>query len=158
MKKTIAVIADLGNFHVYEWHNDPFQSTPRLELINAYEATDARGKRANTLQIMEKRSAQHGNNPRVSATASDGEQHNMELEKRKRLIREMACRIADFLKEDEVERCFLAVPSEINHQLVESIAPDLRCKIEKNVARDLTRVGPVAIVDHFADRAVHSRS
>jgi len=158
MKRTILIIADLGNFDVYQCDDDPLHSGVQLELINAFETMDARGKRANTLTPMEKRSARQANNPRLDATGSDGEQHNMQLEKQKRLIRQMACRIADHLKDDEVERCFLAIPQEINNRVIESIAPDLREKIEKNVPRDLTHLRKGEIIRHFAGRPVHSPS
>ena len=158
MKRTIAIIADLGEFSVYQWENDAFHSPPRLELINRYEATDARGTRTNTLTAIGKGSAEQANIPRTIATGSEGKQHTMQLEKRRRLIREMACRIADLLKDDDVERCFLAVSEGINSQVVESIAPDLRRKIEKNVPRDLTQLDQSEMIEHFADRAVPSPS
>ena len=157
MKKTLAITADLGNFNVYLWETASFHRAPRLELINAFENTEAHGQRANTLTVLEKKSAQKASPQHTSSVGSDGEQHHMQLEKRRRLIREMACRIADFLKDPDVERCFLAVSREINHQLVESIAPDLRGKIEKNLALNLTRLDVPEIIEHFSDHAVHSR-
>src|ERR1044071_3645365 len=58
MKKTLAITADLGNFNVYLWETASFHRAPRLELINAFENTDAHTKRANTLTVLEKKSAQ----------------------------------------------------------------------------------------------------
>src|ERR1043166_2490644 len=114
MKKTLAITADLGNFNVYLWEDQPFHRSPRLELINAFEFTEAHAKRANTLTVLEKKSPQKAPSPHTSSVGSDGEQHRMQLEKRRRLVREQACRIADLLKDPDVDRCFLAVSREIN--------------------------------------------
>src|SRR5689334_16024984 len=88
MKRTLVIVADLGNFNVYQWESAPRDSKPHLELINAFENVEAHAKRPNTATVMEKSSAQKVHNPRMSATGSDGEQHNMQLEKRRRLVRE----------------------------------------------------------------------
>jgi len=157
MKKTLVIVADLGNFKAYYWDADPFHSHPRLEMINSFEVIEARGKRANTLTTMEKGSTKQASHSKMSATGSDGEQHNMHLEKRRRVIRETACLIADFLKDRQVERCFMAAPEQINHQLVDSIAPDLRRKIEKNLVLNLTQVDKGEIIDHFADHRAFSQ-
>src|SRR5204863_8270511 len=139
MKRTVVIVADLGNFRAFEWDGNEFHSTPRLELIDDFETVEARGMRGNTLTVHERRSAKAAGNEKMNATASDGEQHNMELEKRRRLIRQMAERISDLLRPSQVERCFLAAPSEINHQIFEHVAPDVRWKIEKNLPLNLTR-------------------
>src|SRR5439155_15169163 len=90
MKRTLVIVADLGNFRAFAWDGDAFHSTPRLELVDDFETVDARGMRGNTLTVHERRSA--------TGNPSDGEQHNMELEKRRRLVRQMAERITDLLR------------------------------------------------------------
>ena len=64
---------------------------------------------------------------------SDGERHNIELESRKRLVRQLAQRLNALVRGKEVERCLLAASREINHQLLEELEPQVRAKIEKNV-------------------------
>src|SRR5262249_14730989 len=108
MKRTVVIVADLGNFRAFEWDGSEFHSTPRLELIDDFETAEARGIRGNTLTVIERRSAKGASSEKVSATGSDGEQHNMELEKRRRLIRQMADRVTDLLRPKNIERCFFA--------------------------------------------------
>lgn len=149
MRQTVVIIADLGNFRAYRWDGDQSNSTPSLELVDDFVTLDARTKRANTLTVMEGRSANGGSNSQATGTASDGEQHNMQLEKTRRLIRQIAHRATDLLRLKDVERGFFAAPQEINHQILENIAPDARAKIELNLPIDLTRLPKSEVVGHF---------
>ena len=158
MKPTLVVVADLGNFKAYHWDGNELHSTPRLELVDAFETVDARSKRIrNTMTVLEGRSANGGSNPKMAGAGSDGEQHNMHLEKRRRLVRQMAEGVTAMLKSKEIERCFFAAPQEINHQIVEQIPPDVRSKIEKNLTLDLTKLDKSALIDHFFNRAEAQR-
>ena len=133
MKPALVVVADLGNFKAYHWDGNELHSTPRLELVDAFETVDARSKRVrNTLTVLEGRSANGGSNPKLAGAGSDGEQHNMHLEKRRRLVRQMAEGLTALLKPKQIERCFFAAPQEINEQIVENIPSDVRRKIEKS--------------------------
>jgi len=154
MKPTLVVVADLGNFKAYHWDGNELHSTPRLELVDAFETVDARSKRIrNSMTVLEGRSANGGSNPKMAGAGSDGEQHNMHLEKRRRLVRQMAEGLTALLKPKAVERCFFAAPQEINQQIVDNIAPEVRQKIEKNLSLDLTNLDKSALIDHFFNRA-----
>jgi protein required for attachment to host cells len=144
MKRTLVIVTDLGNFRAFEWDGDNFHSTPRLELVDDFETIDARHKRGNTLTVHEQRA--------VLGNPSDGEQHNMQLEKRRRLVRQMAERVTDLLRPKDIDRCFLAAPAEINRQLVVEISTDVRQKIQKNLPLDLTRLDKSQLIDHFFER------
>ncbi len=80
---------------------------------------------------------------------SDGERHNIELETRRRLVRQLAQRLNALASRPDLERCFLAASREINHQLIEELDPQVRAKIEKNVPADLTKLERVEILRHF---------
>jgi hypothetical protein len=80
---------------------------------------------------------------------SNGERHNIQLESRKRLVRQLAQRLNALVRSKEVERCLLAASREINHQLLEELEPQVRAKIEKNVPVDLTKLERAEILRHF---------
>ena len=157
MKRTLVIVADLGNFRAFEWDGNELHSTPRLELVDDFETVEARGIRGNTLTVIERRSARPPRNEKMTGSGSDGEQHNMELEKRRRLIRQMAERTTDLLRSKQVERCFFAAPGEINHPIVEQIGADVRWKIEKNLSLDLTRLDKAQLIEHFFERVMQGR-
>jgi hypothetical protein len=123
---------------------------PRLELLESFNTVDAHRRYANTLTARTGRSASGKVNKQSSGNNSDGESHNMELEKRRRALKEIASVMNKRLQEREVERCFLTAPSEMNSQLIEALAPAARNKIEKNLSRDLTRMHKSEILEHFA--------
>ena len=80
---------------------------------------------------------------------ADGERHNIELEARRRLVRQLAQRLNTLARGQEIERCFLAASKEINHQLLEELDPHLRAKIEKNIPADLTKLERAEILRRF---------
>jgi hypothetical protein len=80
---------------------------------------------------------------------ADGERHNIELESRKRLVRQLAQRLNILARSPDIERCFLAASREINHQLLEELEPQVRAKIAKNVPADLTKLERTDILRHF---------
>ena len=79
---------------------------------------------------------------------ADGERHNIELEMRKRLVRQLARRFNALARVKGVERCLLAASKEINHQFLDELEPEVRAKIRKNVA-SLTKLERTEILGHF---------
>ena len=80
---------------------------------------------------------------------SDGERHNIELEARKRLIRDLAARVNALARQPDVDRCLLAASKEINHPLVQELEPGVRAKIVKNIPVDLMKFGQAEILRRF---------
>lgn len=147
MKNTLLVVADLGGFKAFKLENNHLNRTPRLELLEQYNNHAAHRR------LVEKVSDFSGRFPRGGTKAcgamSDGERHNIGLESRKRLVRQLAHRLNLLARHADVERCFLAVSKEINHQLLEQLEPQVRAKIAKNVPADLTKLGRTDILRHF---------
>jgi hypothetical protein len=149
MKNTLVVVMDLGCFKAYRLENHQPNKAPRLELVEEFNSADAHEK------LVDKVSDLSGRFPRRAGVASgrgamsDGERHNIELEGRKRLVRQLAQRLNALARGKDVERCFLAASREINSQLLEELEPQVRAKIEKNVPADLTKLEWTEILRHF---------
>jgi hypothetical protein len=147
---TLLVVADLGGFKAFKLENNNHHlgQTPRLELLEQFSNPEAHGR------IVDKVSDLSGRFPRgasvrsVSAMA-DGERHNIELESRKRFIRQLAQRLNVLARSQDMDRCFLAASKEINHPLLEELEPQVRAKITKNVPADLTKIAQAEILSHF---------
>jgi hypothetical protein len=150
MANTLLVITDLGSFHCYRMIQEEKQRSPRLELLENFTNADLQHRYANTLTTRSGRSASGNLNKQSSGNNSDGESHNMELEKRRRALKQIAEHINKLLPDEEFDRCFLAAPEEINSQLIEMLHPAARNKVEKNLTCDLTRLNKSEILDHFA--------
>ena len=149
MKNTLLVVADLGGFKAFRVeNNNHINRTPRLQFLEQFENTAAHGR------LIDKVSDLSGRFPRstgvkTQGAMSDGERHNIELESRKRFVRQLAQRLNTLARDREIERCFLAASREINHQLLEELEPEVRAKIVKNVPADLTKIEQIDILRHF---------
>ena len=149
MKNTLVIVTDLGGFKAYRLENHTPKPTRRLLPVEEFNNADAHGK------IVEKVTDLSGRFPRstgfwgATGVMSDGERHNLELEARKRMVRQLAQRLNALARPKEVESCFLAASREINHQLLDELAPEVRAKIEKIVSADLTKLERTEILRHF---------
>lgn len=80
---------------------------------------------------------------------SAGERHNLELEMRRRLVRQLADRLNTLEEGRRADRWLLAASREINHSLLDHLGPQIRAKVEKNIPADLTKLERPAILRHF---------
>jgi len=149
MKNTLLVVADLGGYKAYKIEpNEQPNRAPRLELLEQYDNGQAHDR------LVDKVSDLAGRFPRAGGLTnggamSAGERHNIELETRKRLVRQLAQRINLLARAQEIERCMLAASREINSQLVGELDPQVREKIVKNLSADLTKIERSDILRHF---------
>lgn len=146
---TLLVVADLGGFKAFKLeNNNHLNRKPRLEILDRFENVQAHGRLGENVSDLSGRFPR-GTGLKSAGAMSDGERHNIQLEKRKRLVRQMAQRLNELARSQEVERCFLAASREINHQLLNELEPRVRAKITKNVPADLTKLDRPQILRHF---------
>ena len=138
MKNTLLVVADLGGFKAFKIENSPMHRSPRLEFVEEFKNADAHGRLVDRVSDLSGRFPR-GTGLKAEGAMSDGERHNIALETRKRLIRQLAQRLNALARNEEIERCFLAASREINHPLIEELEPQVRAKVAKNVPADLDR-------------------
>jgi len=149
MKKTLLVVTDLGCFKAYRLENNHPKQTPRLELVEEFNNAEAHGKLVEKVTDLSGRFPRNTGVSNATGAMSDGERHNIELESRKRMVRQLAQRLNALARSKEVERCLLAASREINPQLLEELEPQVRAKIEKNLAADLTKLDRAEILRRF---------
>ncbi len=146
MNNKLVVVTDLGSFKAYKLETNNQHSTPRLELIEEFSLVDAHGKMMDDMADLAGRS--HAPAMGKWATPS-GERHNIELERKRRLVKQVAHALADLLRRNGTEGCYLAAGKEINHQIIAELPREARVKIEKIVACDLTKADKAEILRHF---------
>ncbi|MEI6784815.1 MAG: host attachment protein [Verrucomicrobiota bacterium] len=149
MKNTLVVVIDLACFKAYRLENPHPNQTPRLELVEEFNNADAHEKLVDKVSDLSGRFPRGAGVGNARGAMSDGERHNIELESRKRLVRQLARRLDALLRSKDFECCLLAASREINHQLLEELEPQVRAKIEKNVPADLTKLDRAEILRHF---------
>ncbi|SRR6266436_1213359 len=146
MNNKLVVVTDLGSFKAYKLETNSQHSMPRLELIEEFNLVDAHGKMIDHLTDLPGR--YHA--PVMGKWASPwGERHNIELERKRRLVKQVAHALTDLLRRNGADGCYLAAGKEINHQIMAELPRDARAKIEKIVACDLTKAEKAEILRHF---------
>src|SRR6185295_4191222 len=107
MKNTLVLVTDFGGFKAYRLENEQPLSSPRLELLEEYNDKEAHRK------LVEQTTDFSGSFPRsgargASGAMSDGERHNIQIERRKRGVRKLAGRLDSLMQDPAIEQCFLA--------------------------------------------------
>jgi hypothetical protein len=149
MKNTLVIVTDLGCFKAYRLENHQPKPTRRLLPVEEFNNAEAHGKLGEKVSDLSGRFPRRTGVSGASGAMSDGERHNIELESRKRMVRQLAQRVNALARTKEVECCLLAASREINHQLLAELEPGVRAKIEKIVAADLTKLERTEILRHF---------
>ena len=146
MNNKLVVVTDLGSFKAYRLEANGLHRTPRLELIEEFNLVEAHGKLSNRLSDLGGRYL----SPTMGKWASPwGERHNIELEQKRRLIKQVAHALTDLLRRNGADGCYLAASKEINHQILAELPREARAKIEKIVPCDLTKVERAELLRHF---------
>ena len=146
MNNKLVVVTDLGSFKAYKLETNSQYSTPRLELVEEFNLVDAHGKIIDHLTDL----AGRYHAPVLGKWATPwGERHNIELERKRRLVKQVVHALADLLHRNGADSCYLAAGKEINHQIMAELPRDARAKIEKIVACDLTKANKTEILRHF---------
>src|SRR5689334_19659767 len=128
MNNKLVVVADLGSFKAYKLEANNLHSTPRLELIEETNLMDASGKMQE--RVNESSAREHA--PVMGKWATPwGERHNIELERKRRLVKQLAQALTSLLRRDSGDGCYLAASKEISHQLIAELPREARARIEK---------------------------
>jgi len=149
MKNTWVVVTDLGGFKAYRINNGQLNRTPRLELVEEFRNAGAHDHLVDKVTDLSGRFPRSTGMSNLTGAMSDGERHNIDLERRKRLVRQLAQRLNSLMKTAGIERCYLAASREINHQLLEELDAGIRARIEKNLPADLTKTDKSELLRHF---------
>ncbi len=149
MKNKLLVLVDLGTFKAFRVEENELHSTPRLDLIEEFETIAGKEKLVNLTTDLAGR-YRKGNGPGEGRSdMSDGEQHNIELEMRRRLVRQLADRINTLIAANHFDGCYLAASNEINKSILDELPAQSRAKITKNVSLNLTHLDKSQVLRHF---------
>jgi hypothetical protein len=150
MTKKLLMLADLGHLKTYRLQESEQFSTPRLQLIDEWqtnvpnhlsqEVTDQAGQ------------YRKGSVPSGPSDLSDGEEHNLHLERRRRAVKAVARHMTELIgRQEEFDGCYFAAPSEVNKAILKALDRATRSQIQKNVAANLTRLNNADVIAHFCD-------
>lgn len=149
MKNTLVLVTDLGGFKAYRLENNQPISSPRLELLEEYRDTEAHRRLVEEVSDLAGRFPRRTSTPGAAGAMSDGERHNIQLEKRKRGVRKLAGRLDSLMQDPQIEQCYLAASREIMNPLLQELSPGARSKIGMNIPADLMKASKVELLRQF---------
>jgi len=80
---------------------------------------------------------------------SIGEIHNLQTERKRRSLKDVAHDINEIVKNEKPNQLLLAFPQELNAQLVDALTQETKNVLVKNVASDLIKTHTADILSHF---------
>ena len=146
MNAKLLIAADLGLLKAYTL-DSTLEGSPHLEVVEVValalahhrlvdEVTDRAGRRANP-----------SNRCWAAPLADD---HHIQLETRRRLVKELAGHIQRLARNHPERGLLLAAEKEINRAILEALPAAARRRIETNLARNLVKAEKADLVEWFA--------
>lgn len=141
---TMVIVADLGELKAFNVKRsegmvgNELKVSHSLEMLNDISYIDAHKK---VQDIVSDSAGRLGH--------SIGENHNLETERKRRSLKDVANDINLIVKNEKPKQLLLAFPKELNAQLMDTLAPETKKVLAKNVASDLIKTPTSEILSHF---------
>jgi Protein required for attachment to host cells len=144
---SIVITADRGSLKAYQVNKTPTRG-PSLQLIQAFDITDAHGRLLDKVTDQAGRFAATENAGAHRGAASIAES-KLENETERRINKELADQIAKVINGSGKEGWAFAAPSEIHAAIVDLLPGRVRDRIVEHVKSDLVKVEPAKLSNHF---------
>ena len=148
---SLVIVADRGNLKAYRVDETPSRG-PSLQLVQAFELTDAHGRYQDKLTDNAGRfpvgdgGGQAGSGRHMNAIA---ERQGLETENDRRLHKQLADHVEEIIRAQAPEGWSFAAPASINSTVVDLLTSDIRDRIVENVKSDLVNIEPAKLPAHF---------
>jgi Protein required for attachment to host cells len=145
---SLVIITDRGGLKAYRVNETPTRG-PSLQLIQAFNITDAHGKLADKVSdaagrfpVTNGAGAHHG-------PGSIAERTQIATEMDRRIHKELADQITKVVSLNGKEGWSFAAPAEIHGAIVDHLPPAVRDRIVEHVKSDLVKVEPAKLISRF---------
>jgi hypothetical protein len=144
---SLIIVTDRGSLKAYRVNETPTRG-PSLQLVQAFNITDAHGK------LVDKVSDLAGRFPVSNGVFgrhvnSIGERTQLETETDRRIYRELAGQIMKIVSPNGKEGWSFAAPAEIHAAIVDLLPAAVRDRIVEHVKSDLVKTEPAKLETHF---------
>jgi hypothetical protein len=144
---SLIIVTDRGSLKAYKVNETPTRG-PSLQLVQAFNITDAHGKLvdkvsdlAGRFPVSDGAGGRHAN--------SIAERTQLETETDRRIHRELADQIVKIVKSDGVEGWSFAAPASIHAAVVDLLPREVRDRIVEHVKSDLVKTESSKLPAHF---------
>jgi hypothetical protein len=142
---SLVVVADRGGLKAYKVNETPTRG-PSLQLVQAFNITDAHGKLIDKLTDQAGRFAVSDGSGVHQASIAESK---LETETDRRIYKQLADQIAKLVKSDGVEGWSFAAASEMHKAIVDLLPNEVRDRIVEHVKSDLVRTEVAELRQHF---------
>jgi hypothetical protein len=145
---SLVIVTDRGSLKAYRVTETPTRG-PSLQLVQAFNITDAHGRFADKLSDLAGRfPVTDGAGPHRGA-GSIAERTQLATEMDRRIHKELADQIAKIVSQNGKEGWSFAAPAEIHTAIVDLLPPAARQRIVEHVKSDLVKVEAARLINHF---------
>lgn len=145
MKPKLVIVTDLGLLKAYRLETTP-QGTPHLEPLEELVLEPAHHRLSEQVTDF---AGRHAAPVARNWGAPMGDDHNLKMETRRRLIRTLAGHIQRLIERNGENGCCLAVPREIHRQLLDELLKPVLARIQRSVPQDLTKATKKELIEIF---------
>src|ERR1051326_4708854 len=153
---SFVIVTDRGGLKAYRVNETPTRG-PSLQLVQAFNITDAHGKLMDKVSDQAGRFAVSDGAGGHHGASSIAERTRLEVETDRRIQKEVADQIKKIVAHkikkvvaQKEKRCWaFAAPAEIHSAMVEFLPPAVRDRIVEHVKSDLVKVEPAKLISRF---------
>ncbi|PYK27861.1 MAG: hypothetical protein DME59_03675 [Verrucomicrobia bacterium] len=145
---SLVIVTDRGSLKAYRVNETPTRG-PRLQLVQAFNMTDAHGRfidkvsdLAGRFPVTEGAGAHRG-------PTSIAERTQLATEMDRRIQKELADQITKVVSQNGKEGWSFAAPAEIHAAILDFLPSTVRQRIVEHVKSDLVKVEPARLISHF---------
>lgn len=143
---SLVIVTDRGSLKAYRVQETPTRG-PSMQLIQAFDITDAHGKLIDKVTDMAGRfPVSDGAGRQHAASISESK---LETETDRRIQRQLADQIVKIVSGNGKEGWSFAAPSEIHGAIVDLLPGAVRDRIVEHVKSDLVKIEPARLPAHF---------
>jgi hypothetical protein len=145
---SLVIVTDRGSLKAYKVSETPTRG-PNLQLVQAFNITDAHGKLVDKLSDLAGRFPVTEGAGAHRGPASIAERTQLATEMDRRIQKELADQIAKIVSQNGNEGWSFAAPAEIHAGIVDLLPVAVRERIVEHVKSDLVKVEAARLIGHF---------
>jgi Protein required for attachment to host cells len=145
---SLVIVTDRGSLKAYRVNDTPTRG-PSLQLVQAFNMTDAHGKLIDKVTDLAGRFPVTEGAGVHRGSASIAERTQLATETDRRIQKELADQIAKIVSQNGTDGWSFAAPAEIHAAIVDLLPETVRQRIVEHVKSDLVKVEAAKLINHF---------
>ena len=145
---SLIIVTDRGGLKAYRVNETPTRG-PSLQLVQAFNITDAHGRLVDKLSDLAGRFPVTAGAGGHHGAASIAERTQLATETDRRIQKELADQIVKIVSLNGKEGWSFAAPAEIHTAIVDLLPAAVRDRIVEHVRSDLVKTEPAKLASHF---------